>query len=140
MKAINKFIKNSEIHTILRVSSGLSTWNIDCKCSWISDEIAIVPDPILPPPISVADALLSSITPLHPTGAKIPEPPPLNDDAAELIQLQSIAVLEGTTTAADEDFRNRLPPSRAAGIVNAIALDVELLLLVRLVLLLRQPL
>lgn len=78
----------------------------------MSDEMATDPELILPP-ISVADALLSSISPLdrNPTPPPIPAPA---DPAEELSQLQSIAFnavlllwLEGTTTAADEDFRNK---------------------------------
>lgn len=73
----------------------------------MSEEIAGDPVLIRPPPISVAEELFSSIRPLD----RNPDPPTPPEPAEELNQLQSIAfevpLLEGTTTAADEDFRNK---------------------------------
>lgn len=95
----------------------------------MSDEIAAAaaadPELILPP-ISVAEALLSSIRPLD----KNPAPA---EPADELSQLQSMAevtalLLEGITTAADDDFRNKcwcwlliIPPPSTVVVMMAAA-------------------
>lgn len=102
----------------------------------MSEEMATDPELILPPPlpISVAEALLSSIRPLdrNPT-------PPAAEPADELNQLQSMAVfpvlvvdvLEGTTTAAEEDFRNRSGLLLSTVVIMAAAIVEGLLPLSR---------